>query len=83
MRSSLYPGSRRNANVCWNNDLSRAIARVAKPERPVVGIMTGLSVFGEAPSIMMHPGQNREEEWAFISELEERFYDSGKLNYHC
>jgi ABC-type uncharacterized transport system involved in gliding motility auxiliary subunit/ABC-type transport system involved in multi-copper enzyme maturation permease subunit len=54
-------------------DLSRAIARVSTTTRPVVGIMTGLSVFGEAPSIMMHPGQNREEEWAFVTELKKDF----------
>ena len=54
-------------------DLSRAIARVATPVHPVVGIMTALSVFGEAPSIMMHPGQNREEEWAFVTELKKDF----------
>jgi ABC-type uncharacterized transport system involved in gliding motility auxiliary subunit/ABC-type transport system involved in multi-copper enzyme maturation permease subunit len=54
-------------------DLSRAIARVANPSRPVVGIMTGLPVFGQAPTIMMHPGQSREEEWAFVTELKKDF----------
>jgi ABC-type uncharacterized transport system involved in gliding motility auxiliary subunit/ABC-type transport system involved in cytochrome c biogenesis permease component len=54
-------------------DLSRAIARVVNHTRPVIGIMTGLPVFGEAPSMLLHPGQNREEEWAFVTELKKDF----------
>lgn len=54
-------------------DLSRAIARVVNHSRPVVGIMSALNVFGDPPSLMMHPGENREEEWAFVTELKKDF----------
>ena len=54
-------------------DLSRAIARVVNSARPVIGIMSGLPVFGEPPSLLMHPGQNRAEEWAFVTELKKDF----------
>ncbi len=54
-------------------DISRAIARVASRSRPVIGIMTGLPVFGEPPSLLMRPGENREEEWSFVTELKKDF----------
>ena len=54
-------------------DLSRAIARVASGARPVIGIMTGLPVWGEAPNPLMRPGEQRAEDWAFITELKKDF----------
>jgi ABC-type uncharacterized transport system involved in gliding motility auxiliary subunit/ABC-type transport system involved in cytochrome c biogenesis permease component len=54
-------------------DLSRAISRVASHSRPVVGIMTGLPVFGEPPSMLMHPGEDRAQEWTFVTELKKDF----------
>src|SRR5205823_1189439 len=53
-------------------DISRAIAGVTTA-RPVIGIMTGLPVFGEAPDPLMRPGQNRAQDWAFIAELKRDF----------
>ncbi len=53
-------------------DLSRAITRVANPERPVVGVMSGLPVFGRAGNPMMarmgQQGQGQPS-WQFIEEL--------------
>nr|WP_283950764.1 GldG family protein [Pedosphaera parvula] len=54
-------------------DISRAIGRVANRKRPVIGIMTGLPVYGEQPSMLMHPGEARAEEWAFVTELKKDF----------
>jgi ABC-type uncharacterized transport system involved in gliding motility auxiliary subunit len=55
-------------------DLSRAISRVANPEKPVIGIMTPLPVFG-APSnpMMMQMGQQGQQPWAFVTELQNDF----------
>lgn len=53
-------------------DISRAIAGVVT-EKPVVGVMSGLPVFGEAPDPLMRPGQNRAQDWAFIAELKRDF----------
>ena len=53
-------------------DLSRAISRVYRP-RPVVGIMSAMPVFGDAPDPLMRPGNDRKEEWAFVTELKKDF----------
>jgi ABC-type uncharacterized transport system involved in gliding motility auxiliary subunit len=53
-------------------DISRAISRVAKPEKPVVGVMTGLPVFGQEPNPMMQQmGQQQQQQppWELITEL--------------
>ncbi|MHB8521441.1 MAG: GldG family protein [Limisphaerales bacterium] len=55
-------------------DLSRAISRVVTPQKPVVGVMSSLPVFGEMNPMMMRMGQPRQEPWVFISELK-RDYD--------
>jgi ABC-type uncharacterized transport system involved in gliding motility auxiliary subunit len=56
-------------------DLSRAVSRVVSPERPVVGVMSPLPVFG-APSnpMMARMGQQQgQEPWAVINELKKDF----------
>ena len=54
-------------------DLSRAIDRVASVSRPVIGVMTVLPVWGDAPDPLMRPGQGGSPEWAFITELKKDF----------
>lgn len=56
-------------------DISRAIAGVLTAEKPVVGVMTSLPVFGQQPNpMMMRMGQMRgQEPWAFITELQRDF----------
>ena len=55
-------------------DLTRAIAQVAKPQKPVIGVMSGLPVFGGFnPMMMRMGGGGRTEPWAFISELRSDF----------
>jgi len=55
-------------------DLTRAIAQVAKPQKPVIGVMSGLPVFGGFnPMMMRMGGGGRTEPWAFISELKADF----------
>jgi len=54
--------------------LSRAITRVVTPEKPVIGVMTALPVFGmPANPMMMQMGQRGQEPWALISELKNDF----------
>ena len=46
-------------------DLSRAISTVVTPEKPVVGIMSPLPVFGApANPMMLRMGQQGQEPWA-------------------
>lgn len=53
-------------------DLSRAIARVLSPEKPVIGVMSSLPVMG-APSMDMMQMGRRSRPWIFISELKRDF----------
>lgn len=51
-------------------DISRAITRVLRPEKPVIGVMSSLQVFGQPSNeMMMQMGQRGQEPWAIISEL--------------
>jgi ABC-type uncharacterized transport system involved in gliding motility auxiliary subunit len=57
-------------------DLSRAISRVVTPEKPIIGVMSALPVFGEQPNPMMQqmgqPSQSQPA-WALITELQNDF----------
>jgi ABC-type uncharacterized transport system involved in gliding motility auxiliary subunit len=53
-------------------DISRAISRVVTPEKPVVGVMSALPVFGTQPNPMMAQMGRQpqgEPQWAIINEL--------------
>lgn len=52
-------------------DLTRAIARTAAKDKPVVGVMTPLPAFGMRPNPMM--GMQQQDPWVFISELRRDF----------
>lgn len=51
-------------------DLARAIAQVTRPSKPVLGIMSGLQIFGGMdPMAMFRGGGQRTEPWVFVNEL--------------
>ena len=51
-------------------DISRAISRVMTPEKPVVGVMSALPVFGSPANPMMEQmGQRGTQPWELINEL--------------
>ncbi|HPC60083.1 MAG TPA: Gldg family protein [Verrucomicrobiota bacterium] len=56
-------------------DLARAISRVMAPEKPVVGVMSPLPVFGGPPNpMMMRMGQPQQQQpWAIVNELKNDF----------
>lgn len=55
-------------------DLTRAISRVITPEKPVVGVMSALPVFGGgANPMMMQMGQRPQPAWAIVGELQKDF----------
>jgi ABC-type uncharacterized transport system involved in gliding motility auxiliary subunit len=55
-------------------DISRAISRVVTPEKPVIGVMSSLPVFGmEANPMMQQMGQQGQEPWAIVGELKNDF----------
>jgi len=55
-------------------DLSRAISRVITPEKPVIGVMSPLPLFGMPSNPMMaRMGQQGSQPWAVVSELKQDF----------
>ncbi len=55
-------------------DLSRAITRVTTTEKPIVGIMSALQIFGEVNPMAMRMGRmQRQEPWVFVGELKRDF----------
>jgi ABC-type uncharacterized transport system involved in gliding motility auxiliary subunit len=55
-------------------DLSRAISRVVTPEKPVVGILSAMPVFGMPSNPMMaRMGQQGQQPWAIVTELKNDF----------
>ena len=51
-------------------DLARAISQVLSTNKPVVGILTALPIFGQPMNpMMMRMGQQGQEAWVFVSEL--------------
>jgi ABC-type uncharacterized transport system involved in gliding motility auxiliary subunit len=55
-------------------DLTRAIARVFTPEKPVIGVMSTLPVFGEMGNpMMMQMGQQGAPAWTIIEQLKQDF----------
>ena len=51
-------------------DLSRAISQVIRPDKPVIGIMSPLTVFGmQSNPMMQQMGQQGMPTWAIINEL--------------
>ncbi|NNC90500.1 MAG: hypothetical protein HKN82_18755 [Akkermansiaceae bacterium] len=51
-------------------ELSRAIAQVSQPKKPVVGIMSSLPITG-GPAAM--PGQRPQEPWVFYQQLQQSY----------
>jgi ABC-type uncharacterized transport system involved in gliding motility auxiliary subunit len=55
-------------------DISRAITQVFTPEKPVVGIMSPLPIFGmPANPMMARMGQQGEQPWMLVNELKNDF----------
>jgi ABC-type uncharacterized transport system involved in gliding motility auxiliary subunit len=55
-------------------DISRAISRVVTPDKPVVGVMSPLPVFGMTSNpMMMQMGRQGQDPWTFIRELKSDF----------
>ena len=55
-------------------DIARAIAQVGRTEKPVLGIMSALPVFGMPSNpMMMQMGQRGSEPWALVNELKADF----------
>jgi ABC-type uncharacterized transport system involved in gliding motility auxiliary subunit len=56
-------------------DITRAISQVINPEKPTIGIMSSLPVFGSPGNpMMMQMGQGGgTQPWTFVQELQQDF----------
>ncbi len=55
-------------------DITRAVANVMTTEKQVIGVMSGLPVFGQQMNpMMMQMGQRGQDPWVFITELKRDF----------
>src|SRR5438477_10243114 len=55
-------------------DISRAITKVLNSQKPIIGVMTPLPMFGMPNNpMMMRMGQQPQEPWVIISELQRDF----------
>src|SRR6266550_1764947 len=54
-------------------DVARAISQAITPQKPVVGLMSGLPVLGEFNPMMMRMGQRGQEPWIVVNELKRDF----------
>jgi ABC-type uncharacterized transport system involved in gliding motility auxiliary subunit len=57
-------------------DITRAITEVLEPEKPTIGIMSALPVFGEQPNPEMQmqmPGQQGTPPWTLVQQLQQDF----------
>jgi ABC-type uncharacterized transport system involved in gliding motility auxiliary subunit len=55
-------------------DITRAISQVMNPEKPTIGIMSSLSVFGEpANPMMQQEGQQGTAPWTLVQQLQQDY----------
>ena len=55
-------------------DLLRAISRVVNPTKPVIGVMSGLPIWGQPSNpMMMQMGQRGSDPWVILNELKADF----------
>ncbi|HNX33363.1 MAG TPA: Gldg family protein [Kiritimatiellia bacterium] len=67
----VIPGFNPRTEATLEYDITRLITRVAWPEKPVLGVMSSLSVLGEPqnPMMMMQRRQQQDQGWTAFREL--------------
>jgi len=67
----VLPGFNPRTEATLEYDVTRLITRVAWPEKPVIGVLSSLSVLGapQNPMMMMQRRQPRDEGWTAFREL--------------
>ncbi len=67
----VIPGFNPRAEATLEYDVTRLITRVAWPEKPVLGVMSSLSVLGapQNPMMMMQRRQQPDQGWAAFKDL--------------
>ncbi|MCL1920695.1 MAG: Gldg family protein [Kiritimatiellaeota bacterium] len=70
-REQVIPGFSPRSEPTLEYDITRLVTRVAWPEKPVIGVMSSLSVLGAPmnPMMMMQRRQQPDQGWAVFQEL--------------
>ena len=70
-RQQVIPGFNPRTEPTLEYDITRLITRVAWPEKPVIGVMSSLSVLGSpmSPMMMMQRRQPPDQGWTVFQEL--------------
>ncbi|MEI7900468.1 MAG: Gldg family protein [bacterium] len=70
-KQQVFPGFNPRAEATLEYDITRLITRVAWPEKPVIGVLSSLSVLGapQNPMMMMQRRQQPDEGWAAFRDL--------------
>ena len=66
---AVIPGFNPRTEATLEYDITRLITRVAWPEKPVVGVLSSLSVLGTPPNPMMMRRQQQDQGWIVFREL--------------
>ena len=69
-RTSVIPFLDPNEETMLEYHLSKAIAEVSTPTKPVIGVMSALELAGGAAQM---PGQQRAQPWVFYQQLKQSF----------
>lgn len=72
-RTSTIPFIDPNQETMLEYQLSRAISEVSRPDKPVVGLMSGLPIAGNQDPMMMMQGQQGSPPWVIYQQLSQSY----------
>jgi ABC-type uncharacterized transport system involved in gliding motility auxiliary subunit len=72
-RTATIPFIDPNQETMLEYQLSRAISEVARPDKPLIGLMAGLPIAGEQNPMMMMQGQQGSPPWVVYQQLRQSY----------
>ena len=72
-RTSTIPFIDPNQETMLEYQLSRAISEVSRPDKPVIGLMSGLPIAGEQNPMMAMQGQQGSPPWVIHTQLKQSY----------
>jgi len=72
-RTSTIPFIDPNQETMLEYQLSRAISEVSRPDKPLIGLMSGLPIAGDQNPMMMMQGQQGSPPWVIYQQLSQSY----------